>query len=52
MNLVVWSLRKVLTFLSGDVLEPAKVVEIGIEGWKPYMASNGLRFVEADLFEL
>jgi hypothetical protein len=51
-NLVAWFLRKASTVLSGHELDRDNAVETGLAGWKPYMASNGLRLVEADLFEL
>ena len=52
MNQVVWSVRKASTFLSEYVSGPVRVIKTGVEGWKPYKASNGLRLVEADLLEL
>ena len=51
-NQVTWSCRNESTLLLEHGLELDRAVETGVVSWKPYMVSNGLRLVEADLLEL
>ena len=51
-NLDEWFLRKTSVFLLDHESGLDKVLKTGVIGWNPYSASNGLRLVNTDLFEL